>query len=626
VRSGAAPWLVGALAVLLAVLLADPAPASAQDTNNLREIIPANGAELETSPTEIVLSFDQEITDDTVVTVDVSCGGQPQETGAPAIDDDGLVVTAAVVNPLPATSCLIAWSLRTEAGENIAVGTSSFSVLTESATTTVAPPEGTTTATTDPFIRQTAVPATTGTVDGDDEGSADGAIWFGRLLSTLGILVLFGGLALIGVGWPEGPEYIVTVRFFRTAWAAALVGSLIYVVAFAADFAGTSFGSGLSPSTWLDLLDAGWAGRGALLRLVLVAACWWVASRPEHIIDPATAMWGWGIPVATVAAAALTRVEGPFAALGYVVNVVHLLAVGVWVGGAALVARVVLAGPGEDDLVQATRSFSKVTVPAILVASVTGIIQVWRLDGGDLFSSNHGRVLLLKVFAVAVMVFVALAARQQVAARLDRAHELTAPLADRFKRAFSTEFAIGVVVLGFSGWLLQLTPPKVDPLANEVYIEAMVFNHAPTGLDATVRLGPGTAGPTGLRVDVDAPETGITSFVLRFIPPENSGAYIVEQPIPLTGAGTAYLDDSIGIPLNAAGVWTLELSASTATGVLEGARYTFELLQPDGTPATTTLPAASDDVNVSVVEQTTTTAPFATEATTTTTTTTVPSG
>lgn len=611
----------GLLAAAAVLVVAPGATASAQDTNTLREITPANGAQLQTSPTEIVLSFDQEIADDTVPTVSVVCGGQTYQVGLPDVDDDGLVVTAAVPTPFPATSCLIAWSLRDGLGENIATGTSSFSVLTETATTLGPDGEGAPT-TTDAFIRQPAVPATTGIVD-DTQGNTGAAIWFGRLLSTLGILVLFGGLTLISVGWPEGPEYIVTVRFFRTVWVAALVGTLVYVVAFAADVGGTSFGAAFSPGAWIDLNDAGWAGRGALLRLVLVIACWWVASRPEHIIDPATAMWGWGIPIATVAAAALTRIEGPVAALGYLVNVAHLLAVGVWIGGAALVARVVLAGPGEDDLVQATRSFSKVTIPAILVASVTGIIQVWRLDGGDLFGSNHGRVLLLKVIAVAVMLFVALAARQQVTLRLDRAHELTASAAERFKRAFTTEFAIGVVVLAFSGWLLQLTPPKVDPLANQVYLDAMTFDHAPTGLDATVRVGPGVAGPTGFRIDVDAPEQGITSFVLRFVPPEGSGAFIVEQSIPqVTGVGTYYRPESDGLPLNAAGVWTLQLSVATSTGVLEGASYTFELLQPDGTQATTTLPQQTGGVNISVVDAPTTTAAFATEATTTTTTTT----
>ena len=33
---------------------------------------------------------------------------------------------------------------------------------------------------------------------------------------------LFGSLALISVGWPEGPEYIVTVRFLRLTWIVGL--------------------------------------------------------------------------------------------------------------------------------------------------------------------------------------------------------------------------------------------------------------------------------------------------------------------------------------------------------------------------------------------------------------------
>ena len=615
---------MGFAAVLVTALvgvLAGSSPALAQDSNSLREIDPPDGAELDVSPTVITLSFDQEIADDHVPTVDLSCGGQPQPTGLPEVDGDGIVVTATVDEPLPANACLIAYSLRDGLGNNLVIGTSSFRVLNDPPSTTAQADDGEGTAppTTDAFIRQDANPATTGTIAPENQGSTGGAIWFGRLLSTLGILVIFGGLAIISVGWPEGPEYLVTVRFFRFAWGLALVGTLIYLIAFAADFNDSSFGAAISPSAWLDLKDAGWAGRGAILRLVLLLACWYVVSRPEHIIDPATAMWGWGIPLATMAVTALTRVEGPLPALGYLVSVAHLLAVGVWLGGAALVSRVVLAGPGEDDLVQATRAFAKVSIPAIIVASATGIIQVWRLDGGNLFGSNHGRVLLLKVIAVAVMLAVALAARQQVTMRLDRAHELTAPLADRFKRAFGTEAALGVVVLAFSGWMLTLTPPKIDPLANEVYLDAMVFVHEPTGLDATVRVGPGTAGPTGLRVDVDSPEEGISRLLLRFVPPAGSDAFIVEQEIPLTGAGTAYLDDSIGLPLNAAGIWTLELSASTATGVLEAAQYTFELRLPDGSQVTTTVPQVTSDVSVSVVEPlATTTAPFATSTTTTT--------
>ena len=48
---------------------------------------------------------------------------------------------------------------------------------------------------------------------------------------------------------------------------------LLYVVALSAAVKGESLGNGLNPSAWLDLLDAGWAGRAAIARLVLVVAC-----------------------------------------------------------------------------------------------------------------------------------------------------------------------------------------------------------------------------------------------------------------------------------------------------------------------------------------------------------------
>jgi hypothetical protein len=212
------------------------------------------------------------------------------------------------------------------------------------------------------------------------------------------------------------------------------------------------------------------------------------------------------------------------------------------------------------------------------------------------------------------MLAVALAARQQVTHRLDRAHEMTVSLAARFRRAFHAEAALGVVVLAFSGWLLQLTPPNVDPLANETYLDEIPVVHQASGLDASIFIGPGRAGPTGLRVEVNAPETGISRLTLRFIPPVTAtGAFIVEQEIPLTGAGTAVLDDSVGLPLNVPGTWTLQVSAATTSGVMEPAERTFGLTDANGDFVTVpSVDQTRTSVEVEEVDQSTTTAPFAT--------------
>lgn len=617
--------VVAVLAALAA--LAVGTPVAAQETNSLQSITPEDGASLSESPEQIQLVFDQELADDDVVTVNLSCSFQPQDTGETEIDGDRLIATTPINTPLPRGACTIAWSLRNAAEETLLSSTTSFTVTSDppaAATdpTDEAEPGSATTATTDPFIRTPATDAESGAQEPVDQGSTGGAIWLGRMLSTLGILVVFGGLALISVGWPEGPEYVVTVRFLRGAWGLALVGTFLYLIAYAADFNGSSLGAAMSPGQWLDLYDDGWRGRGALLRLVFIGASGWAAIRPERIIDPQSAMWAWVLPGFALVAVSLSRVDGPAAPLGFVIGLVHVVSVAIWFGGAALVARVVLAGPGEDDLVQATRTFSRISIPAILVACVTGIMQLIRLDGGDLFGSSHGRVLLLKVVAVAAMLAVALAVRQQVTLRLDRAHELTVPAADRFRRAFGAEAALGVVALAFSGWLLGLTPSKLDGFQREDLARELTFNDEATGLDATVFIGPAQVGLNGFRIEVEEPAQNINNLTLLFIPPEGTNLPSLQQPIPLSTSGTAQLATADGLPFQVGGVWTLQVSVTTATGTLDGATRTFQVFDAEGNEVVTPQTAVSTPTQISVVEQTGSTAPFATTTTTSSTTTT----
>ena len=77
------------------------------------------------------------------------------------------------------------------------------------------------------------------------------------LLGLLGlaIAVLFGSLVLIVAAWPEGVEYILTVRFLRSAWLASVVGSILTVVFLTSQATGRSIGSSLSPGAWMDLKE-----------------------------------------------------------------------------------------------------------------------------------------------------------------------------------------------------------------------------------------------------------------------------------------------------------------------------------------------------------------------------------
>ena len=122
----------------------------------------------------------------------------------------------------------MAWVLRDELDQTITEGRFAFSVQND-------PPVSTEAAAAAETPTNTTVPPTAGATDDDNQGSTGGAEWLGRVLSTLGIMIIFGALVLIGVAWPEGPEYVITVRFLRSMWALALIGTVLFLVAFTAD-------------------------------------------------------------------------------------------------------------------------------------------------------------------------------------------------------------------------------------------------------------------------------------------------------------------------------------------------------------------------------------------------------
>jgi uncharacterized membrane protein len=239
-----------------------------------------------------------------------------------------------------------------------------------------------------------------------------------------------------------------------------------------------------------------------------------------------------------------------------------------------------------EDLVHAVRGFGRLSNLAIGATIATGIIQMVLLDGGDLFGSAHGRVILLKTVAVAAMIFVAVSARQFVNQRLARANEMTVPMADRLRRAFGFEAALGVLVLALSAWLLSLSPSNVSASADIDYAITLQVEAPEADLDVTVSLTRDRVGLSGMEVDVDAPEEGLSGLEVVLTAPANDTIGTITQPVPLTGAGTAVLlEGDQGLPLTVAGDWTLVVNAVTPTGVFTSAPQGFTILQADGTEA-----------------------------------------
>jgi putative copper export protein/methionine-rich copper-binding protein CopC len=554
--------LVVAAAFLSAGAFAAP---TALADNSLVSSNPADNESLTASPMSMVFNFSEPLGGTNSVAV--TCEGAPFSVGQTTVGPDGLTITVPVPNPMPKGTCSAAVSVSAPDGPPNGQFSVKFTITSDSVVpaTTLAPagtvdPTATTVA---GAVATTVAPAGTGDST-DGTGGSGGPLGLARLVTNIGLAVLFGSLVLIATAWPEGVEYILTVRFLRTAWIVSLVGSVLTAVFLTANVTGKSIGASLNPLSWTDLDSA--SGIAAIARVLLTAGCIWVVMRPERCIDQSTQLPALAAPLLAVATLGFTRTGGDLAAVGVIMGIGHALAMAVWFGGLALLTRVVLAGPGDDDLVHAVRGFSRISTPALLVTVVTGAVQTFRLDRGALFDTGHGRVLLLKAVAVGAMVFVGLATRQFVNAQLRRVDSLSAPLAGRLRRATGIEAVAGVVVLAITAWLLSFTPPNLveaAPVGQYGYSAPMVADD----LDVTVRLT-GVVGRNGLRIEVASPTSGLSNFTVTFIPPAETTAPTVLLTVPaeLAGAGVAVLDVAEGVPLEAPGVWTLAIKATTPTG------------------------------------------------------------
>jgi putative copper export protein/methionine-rich copper-binding protein CopC len=522
--------------------------------NSLVSSTPAGGTTVDTSPPSLLLTFANAL--GAANNVQVVCNGSPFAIGTPQVGLDGVTLTVPVPNPLPKGDCVVSWLVSQPDGQGGGSSTFSFTIANDTvgtvASAATTPANGST-------VPGSTLPPETITPTHDTtvpESGSGGPLGLSRLLISLGVAVLFGSLVLIATAWPEGVEYILTVRFLRSAWLLTLAVSVFNTACVAARISGKGIGSSLSPTAWSGLTDTT-PGIAALARVIFVFLSGWVVMRPERVIDPATQLPALALPGLAVATLGFSRSGGQLAFLGYAAGIAHALAMAVWLGGLILLARVVLAGPGEEDLVHAVRGFARISTPALTITILTGFIQMYRLDWGEIFTSSHGRVLFLKSIAVGAMVFLGVAARQFIKERVARVDAMTGQLAVRLRRAVGIEAMCGVVVLALTAWMLSLSPPKVAATSDTTTGLTKVHITSDAA-DVTVRFS-AVIGPNAVQVEVDKPTTGIAGLAVDFLPPASATVAGVTLNVPLTAAGVAMLPIEQGLPLGSPGVWTVSV-------------------------------------------------------------------
>jgi hypothetical protein len=263
-----------------------------------------------------------------------------------------------------------------------------------------------------------------------------------------------------------------------------------------------------------------------------------------------------------------------------------------WIGGLMLLSRVILIGPGGDDLVGAVLAFSKHSVLAFGVTLFTGSLQIYLLDSASVLSSGHGRLGVLKIIITAVMVFIVFAFKNFVHKIFAENNSLTRKMAWRLRRAVTVELGFAVFALTVTSWMVSTQPPKAvaqlsAPTATYAFREELRNDR----FRVVISLTPGLTGIYAMRIELIEPRR-INNFTVKLIP-QAIGYSGIQINVPLTSQGAAIVSGDGTFVLNVPGIWNIEITGTTTTGDLEKLATTFAVTEASAISTVTTLPTTA---------------------------------
>ena len=482
-----------ALVLALGLLLLLPGWAGAHAL--LQQSDPAVNSTVPTAPAAVTLWFGE--------------APDPKLSSVKVLDTHGASVAAGPAQPVPGSPLelkvpleplgngvyTVAWRTVSAVDGHLATGSFAFGVGTVSASA----------------VESTPGPAAGGTGSGGPSLLATAARW----LYYLGLCALLGASVIALIVLPSPTRSSLWLALFGLIAAAA--GAVIILLAEIAD-TGASLGDALGSSL-------GVSSFGRLAPLVLAA------------IGLAAAMSGrasWrrpGLVLAAIGAGAsmLADVASSHAAAGALpivnsaIQAVHIGAAGIWVGGLAALLLAIRGAPSHEKA-HAIRRFSLVATAAIAIVVVSGLLRAAaELTGiGDLFTTDFGRLLLLK--SALVVVLAALAAVNHFRHVPRAFHGIPG-----VRRVGGLELGVAAVILLATASLVNVAPP----------VEAAA---------AASAAGPGTSGaspaPTLAPVVVEGTDFGTTVRLRLEITPGTPGFdtftatvtdYDTRQPVDAAG-------------------------------------------------------------------------------------------
>ncbi|HUR48387.1 MAG TPA: copper resistance protein CopC [Acidimicrobiales bacterium] len=534
-------------------LLQWSAPAGAHA--ELRDSDPSASARLDRSPGRVVVRFTEE--------VELSAGGirvfsssaRRVERGRPYHPDGHRDEAAVALPELDPGAYVVTWRVLSEDSHPIR-GAFTFQFDSDDDATTLAArllQEG----------------------GGDPLVAALSGIARATLFASL--LVLLGGVAFLMWVWPDGRSDPRARRVIGAAFAASAVATLAGVTLQGASAAGLPLSAAVKREVLAEVLSTRY-GHAAAVRLagLVVFGLLFASlvrrgdSRPSTRLR--TALLGVsGLAVLGTVVAAGHAISGRWVAWAVAMDLVHLAAGAIWIGGLAVMATALLRSGASPQVPRLVARFSRVAITCVGLLLATGSVQALRqvesLEAAT--STFYGRLLLIKVGAFVALVTLATRSRawskrnsgdrQEVGVQGDIAGDITT-----LRRSVALETAAAVVVLAVTALLVNAVPGRIA-----VAVPYSAELRAGTDLLIDLTVDPAKAGPldihlytlTGAGLPASAEEVSAQLSLRDTIGPID---------VPLSRAGPNHFA-AYGFAVPIAGKWRLEVAVVTSGVVVQRA-------------------------------------------------------
>jgi len=281
-----------------------------------------------------------------------------------------------------------------------------------------------------------------------------------RWTAFLGFAVLVGGAWFLLACSPTGSRR--SLRLVATGGAALAASTVVVLATYGSQAEGTSLGGAADPGLLRDTVDSH-VGHLLLLRLALL-----VGLGGAVLVVARTRRRGRPVPpppraTVLVVAAALAATWSlashsdssthplPMVAL----DVVHLVACAVWLGGLIVLGADVLRDKDSTSSRLAARRFSSTAATCVAVLVVSGSVQAWQRVGSAaaLLDNEYALLLLGKLGLVWITLLLAGVARFRVL----RVPAFSVPA---LRRVVCAEAALAVAVLTVTSLLVTTEPAR----------------------------------------------------------------------------------------------------------------------------------------------------------------------